>query len=56
MTKKLELPEVRPEALTEPNSELAVAVKEWVAEAGDVDVEAMLRELNKTVIEQVLET
>jgi putative transposase len=56
VTKKLELPEVRPEALTDSNLELAEAVKEWVAEAGDIDVEAMLRELNKTVIEQVLET
>jgi len=56
MTKKLELPEVRPEALTNPNSELVGAVKEWITEAGDMDVEAMLRELNKTVIEQVLET
>jgi putative transposase len=56
VTKKLELPEVRPEALTDSNLELAEAVKEWVAEAGDIDVEAMLRELNKTVIEQVLQT
>jgi putative transposase len=56
MTKKLNLPEVRPEALTNPNLELVGAVKEWISEAGDIDVEAMLRELNKTVIEQVLET
>jgi putative transposase len=56
MTKKLNLPEVRPEALTNPNLELVGAVKEWISEAGDIDVESMLRELNKTVIEQVLET
>lgn len=56
MTKKQELPELRPEALTYDNPSLVEAVKEWVSAAGDVDPEAMLRELNKTVIEQVLET
>ena len=56
MTKKLELPEVRPEAWPDPNVSLVGAVKEWVSSARDADPEAMLRELNKTVIEQVLET
>ena len=56
MTKELILPELRPEAFSDPNSGLVEAVKEWVCAAEDADPEAMLRELNKTVIEQVLET
>ena len=55
MTKELELPELRPEALPDLNAGLAGVVKEWVGQAEDIDVEEMLRELNKTVIEQVLE-
>lgn len=56
MTKELELPELGPEALIDPRSDLVGAAKKWVSTAHDVDPEAMLRELNKTVLEQVLET
>jgi putative transposase len=56
VSSNLKLSESVPEALSDPSFELIVAVKEWVAEAGDADAEALLRELNKTVIEQVLET
>lgn len=56
MTSNLNVSESVPEALSDPSSGLIAAVKEWVAEAGDADTEVLLRELNKTVIEQVLET
>ena len=57
MTKKLEFPERRPEALFEHSQDrLVEAVKEWVDHAGGVDPQDLLRELDKTVIEQVLET
>jgi putative transposase len=56
MTKELVLPELRPEALSDPNAGLVEAVKEWLAAAGEADPEEMLRQLNKTVIEQALET
>lgn len=55
MTNNLILPELRPEALPDPSSGLVEAVKEWVAAASGADPQQMLRELNKTVIEQVLE-
>ena len=55
MTKKLELSEVRPEACSDASPSLVEAVKQWVTSARDADPEEMLRELNKTVIEQVLE-
>jgi len=42
--------------LSDLSSEPIVAVKYRIVEAGDADAEALLRELNKTVIEQVLET
>jgi transposase-like protein len=57
MTKELEFPERRPEALFEHSQDrLVEAVKEWVDHAGGVDPQDLLRELNKAVIEQVLET
>ena len=55
MTRELELSEFRPEACTDSRSDLVGAVKRWVTTAHDADPEAMLRELNKTVLEQVLE-
>ncbi len=57
MTKELRLPGDRPEALADPTHVRVVeAVKEWVDEAGGAGPQDLLRELNKTVIEQVLET
>lgn len=57
MTKELRLPGDRPEALPDPTHDRVVeAVKEWVDEAGGTDPQDLLRDLNKTVIEQVLET
>jgi len=57
MTKELRLPGDRPEALPDPTHDRVVeAVKEWVDTAGGADPQDLLRELNKTVIEQVLET
>lgn len=56
MTNNLILPELRPEALSDPSSGLVEAVKDWVIAAEGADPQEMLRGLNKTVIEQVLET
>jgi len=57
MTKKLEFREVRPEAFVDVTRDRLVdAVKVWVDEAGGADPQDLLQELNKTVIEQVLET
>lgn len=56
MTNNLILPELRPEALPDPSIGLVEAVKQWVVGADGADPQQMLAELNKTVIEQVLET
>jgi putative transposase len=57
MTKELKLLGDRPEALADPSRErLVEAVKEWVDKTTErTDPQDLLRELNKTVIEQVLE-
>ena len=56
MTKKQDIQRARPEAWPDSSSGLVAAVKEWVESSGTPDAEALLRELNKTVLEQVLET
>ena len=56
MSSNSKLSESVPEALPDPSGELIAAVKDWVGDVSDGDTEALLRQLNKAVIEQVLET
>jgi putative transposase len=56
MTKKQDIRQARPEAWPDSSSGLVAAVKKWVEVNETTDAEALLRELNKTVLEQVLET
>ena len=55
MTSNLKLPSPGAETVSENTPELAEAVKAWVAAVDGLDVEALLRELNKVVIEAHLE-
>ncbi len=55
MTSNLKLSEAGSETGRENTPGLHEAVKAWVCAAGDADTEVLLRELNKTVIEAVME-